>query len=133
MNNRKDKTIAIILCIFLGCFGAQRFYLGDTTMGLVWLLGYWFVIVPVGYLFCFTIILFPVGMLLLLAPLVDLVPIMRMSDQEWADKYNNGELQASPRSNTADTADELEKLHELKSKGVLTEKEFQDKKEQLLK
>ena len=29
----KSKTTAILLCLFLGCFGAHRFYLGRTKGG----------------------------------------------------------------------------------------------------
>lgn len=31
----KDKTAAVLLCFFLGCFGAHNFYLGETKKGLV--------------------------------------------------------------------------------------------------
>lgn len=34
----KSKTTAILLCVFLGCFGAQRFYLGYTGLGVLGLL-----------------------------------------------------------------------------------------------
>lgn len=33
----KRKLIALILCIFLGYFGAHRFYVGKTLSGVVWL------------------------------------------------------------------------------------------------
>ncbi|WP_346886927.1 TM2 domain-containing protein [Clostridium sp. UBA1056] len=33
----KDKTVALILCILLGYFGAHRFYVGKTGMGLLYL------------------------------------------------------------------------------------------------
>ena len=40
----KEKNIALLLCIFLGYFGAHKFYEENTTMGLVYLL--------TGGLFC---------------------------------------------------------------------------------
>lgn len=33
----KDKWIALLLCVFLGAFGAHRFYVGDIKMGLLYL------------------------------------------------------------------------------------------------
>ena len=33
----KDKTVALILCIFLGLLGAHKFYVGKTGMGLIYL------------------------------------------------------------------------------------------------
>lgn len=35
---RKDKWVALILCIFLGFFGAHKFYEGKTGMGILYLL-----------------------------------------------------------------------------------------------
>lgn len=37
----KDRGIAIILALFLGGFGAHRFYLGQVGWGLVFLLFFW--------------------------------------------------------------------------------------------
>lgn len=34
----KDKTIAVILCLFFGCLGVHSFYLGETKKGLFRLL-----------------------------------------------------------------------------------------------
>ena len=73
----KDKMIAVLLCIFLGQFGAQRFYLGDTKEAIMILLGFWFIAVPVG-----TVLMFVgIGWIFFFAPLIDLIFILKMSDQ----------------------------------------------------
>jgi len=33
----RKKIVALLLCIFLGVFGAHRFYVGKTGTGLIWL------------------------------------------------------------------------------------------------
>lgn len=33
----KHKAVALLLCIFLGCFGAHQFYAGKTGMGILYL------------------------------------------------------------------------------------------------
>ncbi len=38
---RKDPTIAILLGVFLGGFGAHRFYLGENGAGVVYLIFFW--------------------------------------------------------------------------------------------
>lgn len=41
MNAVKDKTVAGILAILLGCFGVHHFYLGNTGRGVLYLLLCW--------------------------------------------------------------------------------------------
>lgn len=37
MGRPKNKWVAIILCLLLGCFGAHKFYEGKTGMGILYL------------------------------------------------------------------------------------------------
>ncbi len=34
----KSRTVALLLCIFLGSLGIHRFYVGKTGTGIIWLL-----------------------------------------------------------------------------------------------
>ena len=34
---QRDKWIAFVLCLFLGCIGAHRFYVGKIGSGILWL------------------------------------------------------------------------------------------------
>ena len=40
-SRKKDSTTAVLLAIFLGAFGAHKFYLGDAAMGVIYLLFCW--------------------------------------------------------------------------------------------
>ena len=38
VTSNKSKTVALLLCIFLGGLGVHRFYVGNIGTGIVWLL-----------------------------------------------------------------------------------------------
>jgi len=38
---KKNKGIAIVLCLFLGCIGIHQFYLENITRGMMYLLFSW--------------------------------------------------------------------------------------------
>lgn len=40
MRSTRSRTFALVLCIFLGLFGAHKFYLGKIGMGVIYLLTY---------------------------------------------------------------------------------------------
>jgi len=51
----KSKAVAALLCFFLGCLGAHRFYVGKVGTGILWLLTLgWF---GIGALVDFIVIL----------------------------------------------------------------------------
>lgn len=112
----KDKTTAAILALFLGGIGIHRFYLNQGGLGVAYLL------------FCWTFIPAAIAF-------IDFIIFLTMSDAAFNAKYNGvsmgnqGGLHGNFHKNTAD---ELEKLHDLKNKGVLSEEEFQSRKDKLL-
>ena len=35
--SKKSRTVDLVLCLFLGCFGVHRFYEGKIGTGILWL------------------------------------------------------------------------------------------------
>ncbi len=106
----KNKTTAGLLGIFLGGIGIHRFYLGQGLAGVIHIL------------FCWTFIPAFVG-------LIDGIILLMMSDETFNNKYNRG---ISIHTGKVDVSDELEKLHQLKEKGILSDEEFARRKALLL-
>jgi TM2 domain-containing membrane protein YozV/Tfp pilus assembly protein PilE len=71
----KSQTAATLFAAFLGGLGGHKFYLGKPVWGVVYLL------------FCWT------GLPGLIA-FIEALLMMFMSQQKWAEKYNNGQLSA---------------------------------------
>ena len=50
----KDELVGVLLAFFLGTFGAHRFYMGQTGLGILYLLFFWTGIPAiVGFIECF--------------------------------------------------------------------------------
>ena len=107
----KDKTTAALLGIFLGGIGIHRFYLGQGGMGVLCIL------------FCWTFIPAFVGF-------IDGIIFLTMSDENFNHKYNRG---VTTTASKIDVSDELEKLHNLKEKGVISNDDFEKRKALLLR
>ena len=107
----KSKTTAAILAFFLGGIGIHRFYLGQGGLGIAYLL------------FCWTFI--PA-----IIAIIDFIIFLTMDEDKFNAKYNQGKVVGATAG--INTAEELEKLHGLKEKGVITEEEFQSRKAKLL-
>lgn len=121
----KTKGTTLIMCFFGGGIGLHRFYLGDTGLGLLYLLTCW-TFIPA------------------LVAFLELFYFLFMSDNEFNRKYNQGMLAYQPpvqqinihnpnQINTNDLSNQLHQLHELHIKGILTTEEFEIQKRKLLK
>ncbi len=106
----KDKTVASILALLLGGLGIHKFYLGN-WIGLAYLF------------FCWTFIPAIIGF-------IEGIVYLTMPQDEWDMKYNSQKIDNLRKG---DVAIELEKLYSLKEKGIISEDEFNAKKQQLLK
>lgn len=110
----KDKTVAGLLALFLGWIGIHCFYLGKTVKGLIYLL------------FCWTLI---PGII----AFVEAIIYFTMEQENFDAKYNKKAMQTQALNNKPiSVAEELEKLHSLKEKGIITQAEFEAKKARLL-
>ena len=130
----KNKFTAAVLAFFLGGIGVHRFYLGQAGSGIAYLL------------FCWTSIPFFIAF-------IDFLAFLLMSEQSFDRKYNyqftskGGNVQTTtvvnnihtappatshPPSNQPNHMDALERLYDLKQKGVLSEEEFAFEKAKIL-
>jgi len=116
----KSRLVALVLVIFLGMFGAHRFYAGKTGSAIAQLiltLTFFGMIVSGIWVFIdFLLILF--------GGFAD-GKGAKMSD--W-----NGTALSAPTASGVGVADELAKYADLKQKGMLTDEEYEAKKKQLL-
>lgn len=107
----KNKTTAAILAFFLGGIGIHRFYLGQSGLGILYLI------------FCWTFV--PA-----IIALVDFIILLTMDEDKFNMKYNPGKI--LHQAMNVNSAEELGRLHVLMEKGVITMEEFQKSKAKLL-
>lgn len=72
-NKSRNKSLAIVLSFFLGFYGYQKFYLGETKKGVF------------SILFCWTFIPLLIG-------LIDFIKLVSMKDIDFDQKYNGGSI-----------------------------------------
>jgi TM2 domain-containing membrane protein YozV len=119
----KDRSIAIILCFFMGFFGIHKFYLGKITDGVIYLL---FGVTGIPAIFAF----------------FDFFGLCFMSDREFQARFNHSHPSAiesissypvatQPRSIKDSTAAlyDLKKLYEDE---VITAEEYEMKRRKVL-
>lgn len=108
----RSKTSAILWCFFLGAFGAHKFYLGQSGVGIIYLLFFW---TGIPYLVAF----------------IEFIMLLTMSDTEFNRRFNGGgnPAAASIRDSTAALGD----LKRLYDDGIITAEEYEEKRKKLLK
>ena len=110
MNKEKSRIVATILSFFFGIFGADRFYLGYTALGVVKLLtvggcGIWW-----------------------------LVDFLRITIGNLGPAYGYYTEDGAPETpKEAAAADAIRECYSLFKSGAITEAEYETKKAELLK
>lgn len=122
----KDKNTAGLLALFFGGFGVHKFYLDRPLQGIIY------------FVFCWTF----------LPAIISFFESLTyfFNDNAWFDTKYNGNARPSFQnfhvvstssapgaSSNSQAVEELEKLATLLDKGILTQSEFNQKKEVILK
>ncbi|MBS5798046.1 MAG: NINE protein [Dysgonomonas mossii] len=115
----KNKTVAALLAIFLGCLGIHKFYLGKGWQGVLYLL-----------ITVFTLGI--AGIIIAIISLIEGIILISMSDKEFDMKYNKQYMSANQNNYRGNYIEDIRKLHQLKEDGIITEQEFEDKKRKML-
>ncbi len=119
----KQRTVAILLCFFLGGFGIHKFYLGKNVQGIIYLLFSWTFIPSIIAFF-------------------DFFGLCFMSDREFNARFNFAQpnlihpsagypvgSSTNPSKDPTATLYELKKLYE---DGIITAEEYEVKRRKML-
>jgi TM2 domain-containing membrane protein YozV len=109
----KNKGAAVLLCFFLGGLGAHKFYLGQTGLGVLYLLFCWTLIPGIVAFFEFFMLIFT-------------------PDDEFNRRFNSGSQYQSSTS-AKDSTSALADLKQLYDNGVITAEEYEEKRKKLLR
>ncbi|MEI6327638.1 MAG: NINE protein [Pseudanabaena sp.] len=110
----KSKTSTILLCLFLGPFGAHKFYLGQIGWGILYLIFCW---TPFPYFAAF----------------IEFITFLLMPDDEFNRKFNGTTYQPQTTGSAKDSTSALGDLKRLYDDGVITAEEYEEKRKKLLK
>ena len=111
----KDKTVAIVLVFFVGGFGIHKFYLGNNTAGVLYLLFSWTLIPSLIAFF-------------------DFIGLLMMSEPAFNTQYNAGMLQSGYMLRGAkDVTGAIADLKGLYDMGAITAEEYEEKRQKLLR
>lgn len=101
MINKKSKGTTWILALFLGAFGAHKFYLGKTAQGILYLLFFW-TFIP--------------GMI----AFIEFIMYVAMSDEQFDEKYNQLWLRQQELNDAMDdhlSASQKRRIASIKNEG----------------
>lgn len=111
----RNRIIAVLLIFFLGAFGIHKFYLGENTAGILYLIFFWTGIPAILSIF-------------------DLIALVLMSEEDFNRKYNPrlaaGKGYAGRIS--ADVVQTLKELKQLYDSGIITAEEYERKRRKYL-
>lgn len=108
----KNQSTAGVLAILIGGLGIHKFYLGKGVQGILYLLFCWTFIPPI-------------------LGIIEGIRYLTMEEEKFNAIYNPHHQPLSPSGR--DNYQQLDHLHELFQKGIITEQEFEQKKKELLR
>ena len=118
----KDRTVAILLCFFVGGFGIHKFYLGNNVAGIIYLLFCWTFVPSIIAFFEFLGLCF-------------------MPDREFNARFNyvdpnlmSGGYQPPvlPVRSSKDATSTLYELKKMYEDGIITAEEYEVKRRKML-
>jgi TM2 domain/Short C-terminal domain len=119
----KDRTVAILLCFFVGGFGIHKFYLGNNVAGIVYLIFCWTFIPSIIAFFEFFGLCF-------------------MSDREFQVRFNYADPNAigggyappfvPPAKSSKEATSTLYELKKMYEDGIITAEEYEAKRRKML-
>jgi TM2 domain-containing membrane protein YozV len=119
----KERTLAILLCFFLGGMGIHKFYLGKNVAGTLY------------FIFCWTLI--PS-----ILAFFDFFGLCFMSDREFNARFNpvtepnlldgNGYPITPPTKSRTEATSTLYELKKLYEDGIITAEEYEVKRRKML-
>jgi len=118
--NGNNLVVSLLLWLFLGYgIGGHNFYLGRKGVGISQLV--LFIVAWLTFLFGVGFIIFGI---LVIWWLIDLIYVFKLS--------NNSNIVSIYSSNNSSNLDELEKLHSLFEKGVISKEQYAVKKDKII-